>query len=114
MFIPNPTIYEVEVYAILHGLEMAWEEHINRIYIETDSAFIYEWVAGTEIKNDPLQVAVFKCRELLHKLWDANFVKVGRFANKGADEMWQSWAILTNQDWCCGTLLLSKADRVGS
>ncbi|KAL6555875.1 hypothetical protein OROHE_007149 [Orobanche hederae] len=83
--ISMPTVDEIELKALLHGLNYAWERRIPQLEVELDSKNVFDLINGTMDCPIYLQDMKEKCKELMSKPWNVRFRHIHRSANGSAD-----------------------------
>lgn len=75
-----------ELWAIIFGLEIAWNlELLKKIIVESDAALIVDLVTNVDSGNECLML--FRIRNLINLDWQVDFKYIPREANKIADAL---------------------------
>lgn len=75
----------VELQALLFGLNRAWEEHIEKIMVETDSKNVIHYINEDMEEGHHFFEEILKCKKLLHMFWICQMKFVLRQANNVVD-----------------------------
>ena len=68
---------EVEAWALLHELQMAWDLGIRRLIVEIDSLSVYNWEKGLKELENSLSNVIQEC----NKNWMVSLKHVYREGN---------------------------------
>ncbi|GLT41443.1 hypothetical protein SLA2020_155090 [Shorea laevis] len=76
-----------EIFAILKGLEIAWQKNYRKVILESDCLLAVHKVMHGTTNLDPYGAWISRCRELLQRDWQCEIRHVFREANNCADVM---------------------------
>lgn len=76
---------ECEAWAVLKGLEWAWQRNVCALQIQCDAENVVRWINGGEVPDGPIRFIILRCREWLNKEWSVTVVHVYRGQNRVAD-----------------------------
>ncbi|XP_062021310.1 uncharacterized protein LOC133737845 [Rosa rugosa] len=78
-------VIEAELWGLLKGMEMAWQNGCRRLKIEMDSLVAVKLVLSPIAHLHPLYSIVANCQELLSRVWNVSLKHVYRECNSVAD-----------------------------
>ncbi|PRQ16167.1 putative ribonuclease H-like domain-containing protein [Rosa chinensis] len=78
-------VVEAELWGLLKGMEMAWQNECRQLKIEMDSLVAVKLVLSPIAHLHPLYSIVASCQELLSRDWNVSLIHVYRECNSVAD-----------------------------
>ncbi|KAJ1433423.1 Ribonuclease H domain [Sesbania bispinosa] len=81
-------ILSAELFAILHGLTIAWDKGLFKVILESDSLEAIEILQlGLLDSSSPHLGVVFRIKEVLSRQWNVKLLHISREINKPADAL---------------------------
>ena len=76
---------EAEIWALVHGLRMAWEKGIRRLVVEMDSMLVHAWVTNKNPKHRRHATLLKGSADFLSRDWNVQVHHIHREWNQAAD-----------------------------
>ena len=80
-------VEEVETWAVLHTLMVAWNYGARKVIVEIDSMQAFKWVKGMEVVVNSHANVVHECQAWLKRDWITNVQPIFREGNQLADAL---------------------------
>ena len=80
------TVEEAETWALLQGMQIAWENGVTKLIVEGDSLVVIRWIKGTEESMDSLSNIIQERKELLQRDWMPIIRHIHREGNMVVDK----------------------------
>ncbi|EEF46185.1 conserved hypothetical protein [Ricinus communis] len=74
-----------ELWAVLQGLILAWNNGFHKLLVEVDSAIVADWLSSKNKCNGIHSNMVLACLDILKRDWSASIGHIYREANQVAD-----------------------------
>ena len=71
----------MELWALIHGLRLAWEKGIRRLVAKVDSLLVFSWVTKGDSTKNKHAILIRECLELSKRNWSINIHRVNRVGN---------------------------------
>ncbi|KAG8365002.1 hypothetical protein BUALT_Bualt18G0057700 [Buddleja alternifolia] len=79
------TINEAELLGLREGLQIAWNQRIERVIMEIDSEIVWNWVCKGDVEEHPLGNIISDCRIIMGSLGSGKLAPP--FANMSTDDI---------------------------
>ena len=76
---------EAELWVVLHGLKMAWENGNRKVRLEVDSSQVINWLQLPDVPNLICKNVLLEIKAWLASQWEVQTIHVFREANRAAD-----------------------------
>ena len=88
------TSLRAELWGVMLGLRLAWENNISHLVLETDATEVTRLIGLANFEEHNDKDVIMEIQNMLARDWDVRVVHISRSANKAADLMTK--AALTN------------------
>ena len=65
------SMVEAELWALIHGLRIAWERGISQLVVEIDSLLVHKWMTKSIVGTTKHPSLIQECHNLLRRNWTA-------------------------------------------
>ena len=76
---------EAELWVVLHGLKMAWENGNRKVRLEFDSSQVIKWLQLPDVPNLICKNVLLEIKAWLTRQWEVQTIHVFREANRTAN-----------------------------
>ena len=80
-------VLQIETWAFLFGLKMAWEMGSKKLIVKINSLEVYSWVKEINVIKNSLSNVIQECRVSLNKSWVVSIKHVYREGNQVTDQL---------------------------